>query len=52
LSSYNDPGKKKKAADFYFTKKTADPKPSPVKNDFMMKEVTPPPQTPPQQPQV
>ena len=36
---------KKKAADFYFTKKS-DSKPTPVKDDFMSKEIAPP-QTPP-----
>lgn len=38
---------KKKAADFYFTKKS-ESKPAPVKDDFMTKAM-PPPQTPPAQ---
>jgi hypothetical protein len=32
-------GKKKKAADFYFTKKTAEVKTIPQKNDLMMSDV-------------
>lgn len=37
---------KKKAADFYFTKKSNDQKPAPAKDDFMSKAIIPP-QTPP-----
>jgi hypothetical protein len=45
-SSNNFDNKKKKAADFYFAKKTSEIKTLPQKNDFMTGEVVAPSQAP------